>query len=291
MKYVYIVSRFNFKERTNKIVEKLRLVSEKFNRDYEIVINETLDDVYKLKERFKYSEDIITAIGGDGSINLVLNDLMGTNNILSYIPYGTGNDFYRANLEDLKSGIHDIDVIRINDRYFINVSCFGIDADIANDDRYVHNKLIPESMRYNAGVIHHFLTYKGRKMRVEFDDKTIEQDFTTIIVANAKYYGGGYKVSPNSKYDDGVFDVFLVDRLNKVKMASIILSMKNAGHLKNPALKSFTTNKLVISADETFKANIDGEAIEANRFELEMIPSGFKIDFDPEFISEFLKNK
>lgn len=51
MKYVYIVNRFNFKERTNKIVEKLRLISEKFNRDYEIVINETLDDVYKLKKK------------------------------------------------------------------------------------------------------------------------------------------------------------------------------------------------------------------------------------------------
>lgn len=291
MKYVYIVNKFNFKEKTESVINALKIASSKFNRDYEIVINETVEDALRLKDRFKNTEDIITSIGGDGSINLILNDLIGTKNILAFIPYGTGNDFNRACMQDLSNGIHEVDIARINDRYFINVACFGIDADIANDDRYIHNDWIPESMRYNAGVVHYFLTYKGRRMKVEYENNTIEQDFTTVVVANAKYYGGGYNVSPNSEIDDGLLNVYLVDKLNKPGMAKIILSIKNAGHLNNPSLKTFKTDKLVISSNEKFKANIDGEALLDNRFEIEIIKKGFKIDFNSDFINEFIKNK
>ena len=286
MKYIYLVNRFNFKENTEKIVEQLKKVSEECGRTYEILISDTIDDARKLKERFRDSEDIVTAIGGDGSVNIILNQLVGTKNILSYIPIGTGNDFYRANLEDLEDGIHDIDIIRINDRYFLNVACFGIDADIANDEKFIHNHFIPESMRYNAGVIYHFLTYKPRKMKIECGDQVIEKELTTAVVGNAKYYGGGYNVSPNGKIDDGVMEIFLVDRLNKIGMASIILSMKNAGHLKNPALHVLTGDKVVISSDEVFGSNIDGETLKSDRFELEMIPKGMKLEFDRNFIEK-----
>jgi len=284
MKYIYLVNRFNLKDKTAQIVEQLKKASEEFGRSYEIVISDTVKEALDLKDRFQETEDIVTAIGGDGSINNILNQIVGTKNILSYIPIGTGNDFYRANLEDLEDGIRDVDIIRINDRYFINVACFGIDADIANDEKFIHNRFIPESMRYNAGVVYHFLTYKPRKIKIECGDRVIEKELTTAVVGNAKYYGGGYKVSPYGKIDDGVMEIYLVDRLNKAKMANIILSMKNAGHLKNPALHSLTGNKVIISSDQPSGANIDGETLRSDCFELELIPKAIKLDFDRKFI-------
>lgn len=283
MKYIYLVNRFNFKDKTAQIVDRLKKTSEEFGRSYEIIVSDTREEALSLKDRFKDSSDIVTAIGGDGSVNHILNQIVGTKNILSYIPIGTGNDFYWANLEDLEDGIHDVDIIRINERYFINVACFGIDADIANDEKFIHNRFIPESMRYNAGVVYHFLTYKPRKMKIECGDQVIEKELTTAVVGNAKYYGGGYNVSPKGKIDDGVMEILLVDRLNKIKMANIILSMKNAGHLNNPALHTLTGDKVIISSDEVFGANIDGETLKSDRFELEMIPKGIKLDFDRKF--------
>ena len=283
MKYIYLVNRFNFKDKTAQIVDRLKKTSEEFGRSYEIIVSDTREEALSLKDRFKDSSDIVTAIGGDGSVNHILNQIVGTKNILSYIPIGTGNDFYRANLEDLEDGIHDVDIIRINERYFINVACFGIDADIANDEKFIHNRFIPESMRYNAGVVYHFLTYKPRKMKIECGDQVIEKELTTAVVGNAKYYGGGYNVSPKGKIDDGVMEILLVDRLNKIRMANIILSMKNAGHLNNPALHTLSGDKVIISSDEVFGANIDGETLKSDRFELEMIPKGIKLDFDRKF--------
>ena len=284
MEYLYVVNRFYFKEKTEEIIQTLKKVSEAFHRDYEILVNDTIEDALGNKELFQDQECIITALGGDGSVNRILNDIVDTKNVLSYIPIGTGNDFYRGNLELLENGQYDVDLIKINDTYCINIACFGIDADIANDDRFIHNKLIPESMRYNAGVVYHFLTYKGRHMKILCNEKTYDQDYTTVIVANSRYYGSGYKVSPYSEICDGLMEVYLVDRLNKISMAKVILSMKNAGHLKNPAVKTLQTDHLVISAEEPFTANIDGELLTSDRFEIQIIPKKVRLDFDRDFI-------
>ena len=106
MKYIYVVNHFNLKNRTQNIIRSLENASEKFNREYEIVINDTVEQAKSISTKYKDTEYIITAIGGDGSINLLLNDIVDTNNILSYIPIGTGNDFYRASIEN--PGSHQV---------------------------------------------------------------------------------------------------------------------------------------------------------------------------------------
>ncbi len=291
MKYLYVVNRFYFKENTDGIIRALQKTSEEFHRDYEILVNDTIEDASKNKELFQDSKYIVTALGGDGSLNHILNDVIDTKNILSYIPIGTGNDFYRGNLEVLDNGLHEVDLIRINNTYCINIACFGIDADIANDERFIHNKLIPESMRYNAAVVYHFLNYRGRHLKICCNDNVYDDDYTTVVVANSRYYGSGYKVSPFSQIDDGLIDVYLVDRLNKVNMAKVILSMKDAGHLKNPAVKAIQTDKLLISADQPFSANIDGEVLTADRFAIEILPKKVRLDFDGDFIRKIREIK
>ena len=290
MRYVYLVNRFNLKEKTEQIINRLKTVSDEFMRDYEIVVTDKIEDIKDTIERYKDHSDILTAIGGDGSINLLLNSIINTNNVLSFIPSGTGNDFCRASMQNLENGIHEVDIVKINDRYFINVACFGIDADIANDERYIHNKLIPSSLQYHAGVVHHFLTYKPRKLKVECEKQIYENEYTTVVVANNRYYGGGYNVSPLSSISDGKMEVLIVDKLDKINMAKTILSMKDGKHLQNPALKSITTNKVSISADSGFYANIDGEALYSDRFDMQIIPKGFKVEFNKEFINKVIKN-
>lgn len=289
MKYIYIVNSFALQDKTDRIIHRLKEVSAYFDREYEIVINEKAEDVRKSLEPYRKTQDVITSIGGDGSINLLLNDIIDTDNILSFVPHGTGNDFCRACRETIEDGIHEIDIIRINDRHFLNVACFGIDADIANDDNFIHNRLIPPSMRYNAGVVYYFLTYKPRKMKIEVDGQTIEKEFTTVVAANNRYYGGGYRVSPHSIIDDGTMEIIYADRLNKVNMAKVILSMKDASHLKDPAVHSFNTTKAVISSDRPFAANIDGEPLLSDRFELELLPKRFRIEFNRGFIEKMTK--
>ena len=196
MKYIYFINRFSLKEDSDRLIAALERVCGRSDRDYEIVVSNSIAEHNAALERFKEGGYILCAIGGDGSINLLLNDIVKTDNVLSFIPYGTGNDFYRYCKESGLQGQNSIDLIRINERYFLNVACFGIDADIANDDNFIHNRFIPRPLRYDAGVVYYFLTYKPRKMRIEINGELIERKFTTLVAANARYYGGGYRVSP-----------------------------------------------------------------------------------------------
>ncbi len=290
MKYIYLVNSFQYGKGTGRIIHKLRRASEYFGRDYKIKVCRSPQESLSFIDQCKGLGRVITTIGGDGSINHLLNALAGSGNILSFLPYGTGNDFYRGCLEYLTSGVHEVDIIRINDRYFINNACFGIDADIANDERFIHNKFIPKPLRFHAGVVHHFLSFKeGRQLKIECGGETIEGNYTTVIAANSQYYGGGYKVSPDSRINDGIMEIYLVDKLTRPGMAKVILSMKNAGHLKDPALRMIKTDRLTISSALPFEANMDGEPLLSDRFELELIPRGILLDYDREFNEYFLK--
>lgn len=292
-KYIYLVNRFNLREKTDEIIQKLHHASKELERDYRIIVNASPAEAADFVTGLRDKEFVVTGIGGDGSINHLLNDLAGTRNTLAFIPIGTGNDFYRGCLENLEDGVHAVDLIRINDRYFINVACFGIDADIANDDRFIHNRFIPRPLRYHAGVACHFLTFRGgRRMKIEYEEKdgsclrSVEGEFTTVVAANNRYYGGGYKVSPKSRIDDGLMEVLIVDGLGKISIARILLSMKKAGHLNHPALHQVRTRHLRITAGQPFCANIDGEPLLSDHFDLELLPKACRIELDREFIQK-----
>ena len=290
MKYIYLVNRFQHGKKTEPIIRKLRRASEHFKRDYAFKVCRSPQEHLSFIQGWKNPELILTTIGGDGSINYLLNALAETGYTLSFIPFGTGNDFFRGCLETLSTGIHEADIVRINDHYFMNNACFGIDADIANDEHFIHNHLIPKPLRFHAGVISHFLTFKkGRELRIECGGEIIEGRFTTVIAANSQYYGGGYRVSPGSRIDDGVMEIYLVDQLSRPRMAKVILSMKKAGHLEDPSLRMIRTDRLTVSSALPFEANIDGEPLLSDRFDLELIPRGIRLDFNKEFIEYFRK--
>ena len=140
-------------------------------------------------------------------------------------------------------------------------------------------------MRFNAGVIGHFLRYKrGRRLRIESNGEVREGNFATVIAANCRYYGSGYHVSPHSSLDDGMMDVLEAGPLPKLRMARLILKMKKARHLDSPDLKIYETDRLVVSSAVPFKANIDGEPLLGDRFELEMVPRAIRLDFNRDLI-------
>ena len=288
MKYIFILNSFG-KRDIKDIYQKIEIVSKNLNLNYVIEVNDNNLSTEQILSKYKNTRNIIVAVGGDGMINKVLNNIVGTNNMLSYIPYGTGNDFHKTVKESLTDGRNTIDLVRINDKYFINIACFGIDADIANDDSFIHNKFIPRNLRYNAGVIYHFLKYKAKSLEIAFDNEIIEDKFTTIAVCNAKYYGGGYKIAPKSIVNDGLLEVYLVKELDKLNMVKTILSMKDGSHEQSPYVRKIRTDSLMISSKQPINSNIDGEVLTSTEFEIEVLPKEIEIFNNQELIEKVLK--
>lgn len=287
MKYVYVLNSFG-NNYINELYQMIDQISNELNIDHSIEVNSDSYSTEDILNKYKSSRSIIVPVGGDGMINRVLNGIKGTNNILSFLPNGTGNDFARTVKETkMRDGLNKVDVIKINNKYCINIACFGVDAEIANDDTYVHNTKIPKKLRYIIGVPNHFLNYNPKELNISFDDKEIEKKFTTVVVCNARYYGSGIKVSPSSILNDSMMEVYLVEKMKKLDMVSTILSMKNGKHETRDGVRKITTDNIFISSNEPIDINIDGEKYRDINFDINLIHDGIEVFNNQNLISSF----
>ena len=289
MKYIFVINSYTLKDEINEVIHRIKDFCVKNNMEFEVEINNEDNSTEDIVKKYKKCGYTIVAVGGDGMINRVLNALVDTNNTLGFIPCGTGNDFYRSVSKEMKNEIEECDVIKINDRYFINVACFGIDADVANNKGLIKSKIIPKSQRYNVSVINSFLKYEPRHFILKINNEEIEGDFATVAVCNGGYYGSGYNISPNFKLNNGLIDVYAVEDDNKFNIMKMILSMKKGKHEKYKKVHKFQTNRLTIISNKEINSNIDGEELESKKFNIE-VKGKIKIYINKELIN-FVKEK
>lgn len=287
MKYVYVINRFAMNNKLDSLVKKIELVSKKHKLNYAIEINDEKYSTEDILKKYRSSKNVIMAVGGDGMINRVLNSIVNTKNILGFIPYGTGNDLYKTALKGLDE-LTKCDIVKINDRYFINVACFGIDADVANNKDLITLKWIPKSCKYLLSLISTFFKYKNRKMILNINNEVINNNFATIAVCNASFYGNGFMIGPNSSLTDGLLDVYVAEDISKLKMISLILRMKKGRHENAKGIRKIVTNKLSVKSDVKIKCNYDGEILEDNEFNLEVIKNGITLYYNLNLIKEII---
>lgn len=289
MKHIFLINSYTLKERTLEIKEKIETYCKKEKINYLIEINGPNYDTEDIIKKYKKSSNIIIAIGGDGVINRVLNEIVKTKNILGFIPFGTGNDFYKSVKKELKDGINKVNIAKINNKYFINTACFGIDADVANNKNIVKTKFIPKKQKYNISLIYNFFKYKCRNFKVTVNNQDIEGDFTIIAVCNGAYYGSGYNIAPSSNLQDGYLDIYLAPKMNKISMLNLILKMKKGKHENSKLINYFKTDKIHLKSPQKIKCNIDGEELIDNEFDISLIKDGIELYYNQKLIDCLIK--
>lgn len=287
MKNVFIINSYTIKD-NNKIINKIKEYCINNNIDYVIEINSLNNETEVILDKYKNSKNIIYAVGGDGMINRVLNNIVNSKNILSIIPYGTGNDLYKYMKEKINKEFNKIDIVKINDRYFINTACFGIDADVANNKDLIKSKLIPKKQRYNISVINSYFRYKNRELEIDINNEKLDGLYTTVAVCNGKYYGNGFIIAPLSEINDGLLDIYIAENLSKIRMLNLILKLKKGKHETSPYIRKIRTKKINIKSKDKIKCNIDGEILEDNIFNIEIINKGIELYYNKELIEYVL---
>ena len=213
---------------------------------------------------------------------------MGSENYLGVIPVGTGNDFYKSILKQNTEMYEKIDVAQINDKYFINIACFGIDADVGNNTKIIKNKLIPIKQRYNASLIYTFFKYKNKEAEFTSKEEKQQGKFTTIVIANGMYYGGGFQIAPNSKYNDGLLDVYYAKDLKKYELLGLVLKIKKGTHEQSKSINKFQTTEITIKLKEQTICNIDGDEITDTNFKIKLLPQAITLYNNQELIKKVL---
>ena len=272
MEHVFIVNRFSLRDNVDTYISAIKQSADELNLDYIIEVNDDDYSTEDILDKYKDKSCIIYAVGGDGILNRVVNAVCGTNNRVACIPAGTGNDFNRTINDFFEDGNNDVDLIKCNDKYFVNVACFGIDADIANDDKIVHNRFIPKSLQYKVGVVKHIIIFKPYSFEMKWDDNSLDKELALVTVCNASYYGGGFHINPNGMYNDGKMEVFICSATNRRELVYYLIKLLKGEHLDCKHVEHIVTDNFTIKNKSLMDGNLDGECLRDSTFEMNVVP-------------------
>lgn len=218
--------------------------------------------------------DIIVAAGGDGTVNEVLNGIAGSGAVLAVIHGGKGNDFATAVnmprdvgaacLALAAAKTRTIDLGRVLDRYFINSVGVGFDAAVA----LRVNRGVRPFKGVSAYVYAFFETifsYKPVEMVIDLGDGPLAGAPLLVAVGIGQAYGGGMKIVPDAIQDDGLFDVCIMNQMNRL---SLIYHFPKvfSGTLKNiDEAGMYRAAEIKIDLSETRPLHVEGEVFFSDR--------------------------
>ena len=289
MKHIFMINRFSLRERLDKYIEAIDKAAKKLKLDYKIEINSDDITTEEILKKYKKNNYIIYAVGGDGILNRVVNSIYGTKNKIGCIPAGTGNDFNRSINEFFNDGDNIVDVIKCNNQYFVNVACFGIDADIANDESIVHNKWIPRKLQYKVGVVKHILLYKPYNFTMKWGKNKKTSKLSIVTVCNGGYYGGGFHVNIDGIYNDGLMDVYIIYATNRRKLIGYLIKLLKGKHKESKVVEHVRTDNFTIITEEAIAGNLDGESLKTTKFEMKVIPKALTFYHNKKLIKQINK--
>ena len=287
MKYIFIINENAGRGKYKKILPKIEKACQDRNIEFEIRYITKEKSGYDIALEYKDKENVIYVVGGDGTLTITLPALVGTKNKLGIIPAGSGNDTYRT-IKNMENKETPIDIGKINDKYFINVACTGIDAEIGNNMDKLRNTIIPTSQLYNASIIYTFVKFKHKKIKIKTNIKNIEDKYTILSICNGSYYGGGFKIAPKSRLEDGLLDIYYAEEMSKIKMIPLILKLKKGKHEGRRRVHKFRTNHVELELEEEITFNVDGEKMTDKKFVIDVLPKSINIFNDDNFVQEIM---
>ncbi len=232
------------------------------------------------------------ACGGDGTANEVLHGLVDAPNAsMTCYPCGSGNDYVKyyggkerfLDIDALLNGTEaPVDIMRIDDRYALNVTNFGFDTAVARTMAQVkHKRIIGGRNAYTTGIVKALLTAMKTKCTVWVDgEKLNDGKMLLCTVANGKYVGGAYCCAPHSKNDDGLLEICLVRPLSRLTFIGLVGVYKRGEHLDDPRFEKYITYRqgrsVRIEATEGFGFSLDGEIVEKKEFTIEICPRAIR---------------
>lgn len=227
--------------------------------------------------------------GGDGTMHHAAQGLAGTSCALGVIPMGSGNDLAGtlgipsdvdvAVERALRGAIRRIDLARVDETHCIGYAGVGFDSEVtryANEVQVLRGPLI-----YLFSVIHTLITFQPPTMRVVYDGGTFEGKVMFTVVNNLPRFGGGMRIAPDAKIDDGLLDLVIVQEIPKSTLLTVFPKVYNGRHVGHPAVTIVRTRRAEITIDRTMMMYGGGEPLRPvaarEPVAVEVVPGGLPV--------------
>lgn len=257
----------------------------------EVKFTDSREHAIELTERAcRQGVDRMVSAGGDGSLNNVLRGALasGCDIPIGLLPMGTGNDFARhvgIPEDDLAQALHialhgkptPVDVGYCNDQPFLNAVVIGQPAEITRQT--------PAAMKATLGgaaygIYGLFKLYQSQA--VQFDvkggDWSWSGDALGVAIGNGRFAGGGFAVAPQAALDDGKLDIMILPDMGVPQAVSTAKTLQTVEYHQDTSavhqtpVVQYLSREVRIAVEQARGANVDGEPVKGDRFELRIEP-------------------
>ena len=253
---------------------------EKIFSDWDLQIRVTEYDKHAEKiarELCNESCDVVLVCGGDGSLNLAANGIFHSENSqtpLAIWPSGTGNDFVKTvivptSFEELRASIEQRNFKAIDlpcmewdgkTRAFLNVTDLGLGGCVAYD-MMRSKRSLGSFLTYQWLIIKNLIRFKKRTIHFDLDGKKFEARAMNFVVANAKYFGSGLGISPESQVADGLLEVIVIGDLNIFEYLYFVPKVRKSKKLSYHKIQYYSAKKISIETEVPMPIDMDGEFV------------------------------
>ncbi len=299
----------NPKAKNGKTEELERIIRSRF-KSHSIYVTPTSycgEATLLARRAVDHGRDVIVAVGGDGTINEVLNGMMGSDLALGIIPTGTANDlasYYGLprKVEEncdiiLRKRVHRADLIRVNDRFYVTAGGLGFPTTVAaiannlkNETRY--GKFINQLLSNKLYMLCCLLAIlQGRRrslLKLTGQNQNSIYDVFALTINNQPFLGKNFVVSPQAVNDDGLFDVCLIKNVkSRLGIVFHIVEVLIGRHMYSPAVQMWQTDYLKVESQNPSHFLGDGELLpECDSFHIHLYRGALSVIVPDAFLCE-----
>ncbi|HEX6761715.1 MAG TPA: diacylglycerol kinase family protein [Gaiellaceae bacterium] len=238
---------------------------------------------------------LVVAAGGDGTLNEVINGVAERDVDLATIPLGTGMDFGRAygiptSFDDAVLVARDgatrtIDAGRVRYRtwggddavrWFGNVGTVGMSGAVAQRANGMSKKLGGRVTFFYA-LTRVFLGWENTEVTVTLDGEERRGRMHDVIVANGPWHGGGMKLAPGARPDDGLFDVVVIGDVSKLDFLTTAPKLYTGRHVSHPKVEVLRSPHVEVDAPERLPIEVEGEQVGTTPAAFEIVPGALRV--------------
>ncbi len=236
----------------------------------------------------------VLVLGGDGTLNEVINGLRQCSHPVGLVPIGTGNDF--ARLLQLRGADDAMDAVAAGGRRRVDAAL----VDVVNEDGSVERRRFINSMgigfdaavavdvarvRLGSGILPYLLSvfrvlrsYQSVPSTVSFNNAEISATLFLACIGNGRTSGGGFRLTPDALTDDGLLDICHVRSLSTLRVLQVLPKALNGSHVHCPEVSMARASHFDIALDFPLPVHLDGEILtrQARRLVVTCLPTAYE---------------
>lgn len=246
--------------------------------------------------------DLVVAIGGDGTLNEVVNGLLASREplakraALGLCPLGTGGDFRRSALipdaaDKAIAALAEQEIRRVDacvarfrgsdgsplERYFVNTASFGMGGEVAVSAKKNFLTQYSGTGAFFWATAVSFLSYRAKRVRLTFDDTTpVEASIMDVALGNGQFQGGGLHVCPRARLDSGETDITVIREAGFFEFLAALPYLYSGRIYSHPKCHHYRARRVVAESDEEVAIQVDGEALGKLPLEVQTLPAAIQ---------------